>query len=294
MKKILLRLWLFTTVIGLGYLGYWYYNKYQDDLAYEEYLANIVDTASPNVFSIRDSVTITYRNEKRTVHIYLPPDYATDTLKRYPVMYMLDGESSFNEKENMAPEWQIDEVIDTSHLNGGPTAIVIGIEQAENRDAEYTPWVNDDNPDAHGEQFGDWLANEFKPWIDSTFRTQSAATATTVGGVSRSGMMAYYLAMAHPEAFGNALIQSPAMWVDEERLLAMELTPEQLKDKKFFITVGEYEGRIMIPNAENIYKKFQALGLDENHVRYEWIMGESHWHPTWRKSFAMTYPWFMK
>ena len=210
-------------------------------------------------------------------------------------MYFLDGESSFNDLENEGPEWQIDEVINAASEKSQPTAIVVGINQSpEDRDAEYTPFVNEDNPEAHGAEFAQWLATDLKNWVDTHYRTQTAAPATTIGGISRSGMMAYYMLMAHPEVFGNAVIQSPAMWVDEDRLMNMKLPAAQLKDKKIFISVGENEGRIMVPDARNIYEKFKEQGLGEDALRFEVIPGEGHWHLTWRKSFALAYPWLMR
>ena len=64
----------------------------------------------------------------------------------------------------------------------------------------------------------------------------------------------YYMLMTHPDIIGNAIIQSPAMWVDYDRLLAMNLTNEQLTEKKIFISVGSNEG-YMIQDAKAIYKK---------------------------------------
>ncbi|MEM1216774.1 MAG: alpha/beta hydrolase-fold protein [Bacteroidota bacterium] len=293
MKKILL--WLLPGFLIFGaFKAYRAYQWKQEEKRRATYYENLQDTSSPTVTSLRDSLLITYRQEKRTIHVYVPPSYATDTLRHYPVIYMLDGESSFNDLENEGPEWEIDEVINAAEAAGKASAIVIGINQAENRDAEYTPWINEDNPEAHGEQFTQWVAYELKPWVDASYRTQTSASATTIGGISRSGMMAYYMLMAEPQVFGNAIVQSPSMWVDRDRLFAMELTPEQLKDKKVFVSVGEYEGRIMIPAAEDIYEKFSAYGFGPDQVHYELIEGEGHWHLTWRKSFALAYPWLME
>lgn len=274
-------------------MAYRVYGHFQEKKRKAPYYENLVDTASPTVTVLRDSILIDYQNEKRTIHIYVPPNYDQDSTSRYPVMYFMDGESAFNDLENMGPEWQVDEVINAVAANNGPTAIVIGINQAEDRDAEYTPFVNDDNPNAHGAEFAQWLATDLKSWIDAHYRTQTKATATTISGISRSGMMAYYMLMAHPDVFGNALIQSPSMWVDYDRLMNMNLTEAQLKDKKIMITVGAKEGNIMVPHAKDIYKKFQAQGLDDRQLRFETIAKEGHWHVTWRKSFALAYPWLM-
>ncbi len=294
MKKVVLPI-LLLGVLAFGlYEASEFFRVKKEKERRASYYENLVDTSSPTVTVFRDSILIGYRNEKRTIHVYVPPVYDKDSTSKYPVIYMLDGESSFNDLENMGPEWQIDEVINDASKNSQQTAIVVGINEAENRDAEYTPFVNDDNPDAHGTEFANWVATDLKTWIDTNYRTKSEATATTIGGISRSGMMAYFMLMKHPDVFGNAIIQSPSMWVDQERLITMELSKTQLADKKIFVSVGEDEGKGMISGATAVYEKFKAQGLGEERLHFELIPGEGHWHVTWRKSFALCYPWLME
>ncbi len=291
MKKfILLSLLIGLLIFGFFKArGYYYWQKEKERRA--TFYENLVDTSSPTVG--KDSIMIEYQQDMRLIHTYVPPDYEKDSTSRYPVIYMMDGESSFNDLENMGPEWEIDEVINVASQQGKQTAIVIGINQAEDRDAEYTPFINDDNPDAHGTEFANWVTTDLKTWVDNNFRTKTDAASTSIGGISRSGMMAYFMLMQHPDIFGNAIIQSPSMWVDHDKLFAMALSKEQLSDKKIFISVGQYEGNIMVPHAEEIYDKFSALGLGDNHLKFQLIENESHWHITWRKSFALAYPWLM-
>jgi predicted alpha/beta superfamily hydrolase len=283
------------TIVFLGlYLAFEFYKQNKEKQRRDTFYENLVDTSSPTVQVLRDSITIGYRNEKKTIHIYVPPNYHQDSTTSYPVIYMMDGESSFNDLENMGPEWQIDEVINKASADGEATAIVIGINQAEDRDAEYTPFINDDNPNAHGDKFAQWVATDLKNWVDANYRTKTGPTSTMIGGISRSGMMAYYILMAHPDVFGKAIIQSPSMWVDHDRLLDMTLTKEQLADKKIFVSVGAKEGGIMVPHAKDVYQKFKAQGMGEDALRFESIPSEGHWHITWRKSFALGYPWLME
>ncbi|MCB0475989.1 MAG: hypothetical protein KDC69_09950, partial [Flavobacteriaceae bacterium] len=173
MKKILLRIFLPGLILSGLFVAYKFYCHFKEKERRAAYYENLIDTASPTVTVLRDSILIGYQNEKRTIHIYVPPNYDTDTTTRYPVMYFMDGESAFNDLENMGPEWQIDEVINAAFANGQQTAIVVGINQAEDRDAEYTPFVNDDNPNAHGAEFASWVATELKGWMDSNYRTRS-------------------------------------------------------------------------------------------------------------------------
>ena len=297
MKKVYKRIllfFLFNLFIGGCYIGYRYYSHMKEKKRRAVYYENLVDTSSPTVTVLRDSILIDYLDEKRTVHIYVPPSYFRDSTSRYPVIYLMDGESAFNDLETMGPEWQVDEVINRADSMGKASSIVVAINQAEDRDAEYTPFINEDNPDAHGADYTRWLATDLKSWVDSSYRTKPQASYTAIGGISRSGMMAYYIMMAEPEVFGMAIIQSPSMWVDYDKLMAMELSEEQLKNKKIFISVGAKEGMIMVPHAKKLYKKFEDLGLGENQLKLEIIPKEGHWHVTWRKSFALAYPWLME
>lgn len=292
LKKILLGILFVAFSIGL-YAAYRYYAFKKEENRRASYYENLVDTASPTVSVLRDSILIDYQNEKRTIHIYVPPEYETDTSRHYPVIYMMDGESSFNDLENNSPEWEINEVINMAHENGGKSSIVIGINQAEDRDAEYTPFKNEDNPGAHGDQFTEWVASDLKIWVDSTFRTKPETESTTIGGISRSGMMTYYMLMSRPDIFGNALVQSPSMWVDYDRLMAMELSKDELNNKKVYICVGEKETDFMIQHAWDVYNKFKNYGFDESRLKIDIISKEGHWHLTWRKSFALAYPWLI-
>ncbi len=293
MKKVLFRLFLIGLFLFGFFAGYKFYEKHLEDKRRAKFYENLVDTAAPTVTTLKDSITIGYQNEKRTIHIYVPPNYHKDSISRYPVIYFLDGNACFNDLVAQGPEWQIDEVINAAYENGEQTAIVIGIPSSTDRDVEYTPWVNEDNPNAHGAAFAKWLTTDLKNWVDTNYRTKTTATATSIGGISRSGMMAYYILMAHPEVIGNAIIQSPSLWVDNERLLSMKLPNAALKDKKIFVSVGSREGPGMIKHAEDIFEKFTLLGLNKDALRYEIIDKEGHWNVTWRKSFALCYPWLM-
>ncbi len=293
MRKKLLRILLFgLLIIGL-YRAYKYYGHYKDEQERKAYYENLKDTSSPTVTVLRDSLLIPYQNNKRTIHMYVPPNYNRDTISRYPVMYFLDGESAFNDLEFMGPEWQIDEVINAAAENGQQTAIVVGVNQAEDRDPEYVPFATDNFPYAHGAEFAKWVSTDLKNWVDSNYRTKQEAVATTIGGISLSGMMAYYMLMTYPDIYGKALIQSPSMWVDYDRLMAMNLSGTQLREKKIMITVGGNEEGTTILYAKDIYKKFKSQGLNENDLRFEIIPDEGHNHVTWRKSFALSYPWLM-
>ena len=120
-------------------------------------IANLKDTASPNVQLLEDFAYIKSLDRKRTVSVYLPPDHDKSE-NRYPIIYMLDGENLFNEKVSGGNEWEVDEVIDKAVANGHPGAIVVALEDAdENRNTEYTPFDPETGEDADGVKLLDYI-----------------------------------------------------------------------------------------------------------------------------------------
>src|SRR6185436_12363661 len=62
---------------------------------------------------------------RRDILVYLPPSYNLSA-KRYPVIYMHDGQNLFDQATSFAGEWQVDETMETLSQAGYP-AIVVGI-----------------------------------------------------------------------------------------------------------------------------------------------------------------------
>jgi predicted alpha/beta superfamily hydrolase len=131
------------------------------------------------------------------VRVFLPPGYAENTLARYPVLYMQDGQNLFFAGEAFGGHhWMIDEtmrILDAMNLVR--KAIVVGV-YPQDRMADYTlPGY---------EEFGDYLVEELKPWVDAEHRTRSGPADTAVMGSSLGGVVSLYLAWQWPGVFGNA------------------------------------------------------------------------------------------
>ena len=82
-------------------------------------------------------------------------------MKRYPVLYMHDGTNLFfGEDAFGGNEWRVDENVELLHnMNLIDKVIVVGV-YAKDRMVEYT------NPGYH--QYGEFMVNELKPFIDRT------------------------------------------------------------------------------------------------------------------------------
>ncbi|MEO1435831.1 MAG: alpha/beta hydrolase-fold protein [Bacteroidota bacterium] len=294
-KTWVARLALLSLAVFLAFVGRVYLLDQAQQGAKQTIMPNLKEHVSDQVQIWEDAVRIPYLDTTRTLRIYLPEGYK-ETDQRYPVIYMLDADALFNSfaMGRPGPEWQLDEVIDQVHQAGGPAAIVIGIDNSEARMTEYKPFIDQYRPEEAitGDQHARWIAEELKPWVDSTFRTQASSEHTTIGGASLGGLMAYYLLMTYPETFGNGLIFSASFWVNDI-VYSLHETVNNLNQFKIFLHVGKKEGT-MVRDARKVSKLLKAAGMDADHLRFELERGEDHWHMTWRKGFAKAYPWIIQ
>lgn len=78
----------------------------------------------------------------RNLHVWLPPGYDEDPERRYPVLYMHDGQNVFDVR-GAGAEWRVDETALAS-LEAGDVEpfIVVGVENTDARTDEYTPTVS--------------------------------------------------------------------------------------------------------------------------------------------------------
>ncbi|MEL6696067.1 MAG: alpha/beta hydrolase-fold protein [Bacteroidota bacterium] len=291
--KRILRILFFISIPFLlfgCYVAYLLGRQAYDHFKKKEYAAQAKDTASPTVYV--DSVYIDYLEEYRKVFIYLPPDYATDTL-RYPVLYFFDGNALFNDAVLKGPEWQLDNLMDSLSAVGGQTSIVVGVMHAKRRTPEYMPMTpprTSEVDQVFGAKHAQWFATSLKAWVDSSLRTKPEARHTCIGGASLGGLMAYYCLMAYPTVYDQAIVLSPSFWVNDS-IFSMHEWVADLKDKRIYLNVGEEEVYPMVPDARKMYKTLTAAGMPSENLRFEIIEDEGHWHPTWRAGVKTAYPW---
>jgi predicted alpha/beta superfamily hydrolase len=152
--------------------------------------------------------------------IYLPPGYAENTLKRYPVVYMHDGSNLFFPEESfVGREWQIDETLGLlDYMTLIDKVIVVGVYSGD-RMTEYT---------APGyERYGHFLVEELKPKIDSELRTLPSPLHTAVMGSSLGGVVSFYLAWQWPEVFGKAACLSSTFTYRDDLMRRVEQEPKR-------------------------------------------------------------------
>jgi predicted alpha/beta superfamily hydrolase/uncharacterized protein involved in tolerance to divalent cations len=177
---------------------------------------------------------------RRPIVVYLPPSYAAGN-RRYPVLYMHDGQNLFDAATSYAGEWYVDETLEA--LAGeGIEAIVVGIPNiGDRRFNEYIPFPAADLPDAQGDLYVAFIADTLKPVIDRSFRTRPEREATGIAGSSLGGLISLYAFFRRPAIFGLAGVFSPSLrWGDGGIFPFVEKSP--FAPGRVYLDVGTAEG----------------------------------------------------
>jgi enterochelin esterase-like enzyme len=156
----------------------------------------------------------------RDVDVWLPPSYGRDPQRRYPVLYMHDGQNLFDPALSYTGiDWDIDGTM-TRLIERGEIreAIVVGAWNSPLRFAEYMPRAPVTTErvssgilgrpagrasDIVSDDYLRFLVEELKPFIDAQYRTLAGREDTSVMGSSMGGLISLYAGARHPQVFGG-------------------------------------------------------------------------------------------
>ena len=188
--------------------------------------------------SLKQEVASRFLNGPRTVRIYLPPSYYREPNRRYPVLYLHDGQNVFSSAgTNICfgwGSWELDKTLDAlAQTKQMQEIILVAVDNSPARYAEYCGQHHSVETNRHTafENYASFLIQELKPKIDSDYRTRPDPAKTGVMGSSLGGICSMVLAWEHPEVFGRAASLSGAFQVDGTNFLLTVLRPYQGKAK---------------------------------------------------------------
>ncbi len=189
---------------------------------------------------------------RRDVLVYLPLGYRRSSTRRYPVLYLQDGQNVFDEATAFAHvEWRVDETAQDLIRKKliEPLIVVAAANLGEERIHEYAPTrgVIDDSAKRKkrsrgmGRHYARFLVEELKPFIDREYRTKREPENTGVGGSSLGGLITLAIGLWYPNVFQRLLVMSPSIWWDHQAIVKMV---DKLPDKlplKIWLDTGTNE-----------------------------------------------------
>lgn len=211
--------------------------------------------------------------------IYLPPCYVVSG-RRYPVLFLLHGFDPQSEKMN-DDQWGrlgVGEVATAGFLAGQTPAMIIVMPNGN--DAYY----GDDTSDS---PFPQIVVQEMIPWIDSHYCTWGDATGRAIGGLSRGGYWAIYIAFRFPQLFSRLGAHSPYLYAPYDWTSA---NPFNLVDSavgieslSMYFDHGTNDYASVVANTGEFVRRIEQRGIAVQYVVSE---GGGHVEAYWSAHVA--------
>ena len=236
-------------------------------------------------------------NNTRSIRVLLPPGYdaAENRSKRYPVLYMLDGQNLFDAclSDVSHAEWQVDETVyRLIREKAIPEMIVVGIDHAGVKRAyEFLPY-RDSIESRHGGARGQALPGLSRDRSDAVReRPIPHADRPRQHGARRLVVRWRRDALrtdGATETFGYGLIESPSIWVGMGQLIR-DTSPLVAFPRKVFMAFGSEEMSHGAAEKQvqgffaTVVANFKAAGYDDSSFRYVYEQGAKHTESAWAK-----------
>lgn len=243
-------------------------------------------TAGPNVQVLTPPLAMPGLDRTRTLRIYLPPSYATSD-RRYPVIYMHDGQNLFDAATSFAGEWGVDETMDALARTHDFEAIVVGIDNGgDKRMNELSAWPHADFGAAEGAQYLAFLVDVVKPRVDQQYRTEPGPDSTAIIGSSMGGLASHYAIHARPDVFGMAGVLSPSYWVAPQFYDEARAKPLQV-DARVYLYAGGKEGA---QDTRRMHEQLSTTTQSRN-LTLSIVDAADHNEAAWRAEFPQVVTW---
>jgi|GEM_PF-886865 len=237
----------------------------------------------------------------RKILIYVPPAYDSNIDERYPVIYMQDGQNTWDSSTANYGGWKADRVLNKLIGEGLiRKPIVVSIFNTSYRSEEYAGAgfaaagrPGGDRAQAVAAYYRDWVISVLKPLIDSKYRTLKGNSDTGVLGSSYGGTVAVYWSFSRPDIFGfaGALSYAPG---DEQNLSGgmtslcketylPELVKQHLSYPRLWLDCGQSGlDKTLAPFVAALDKVLQEGGYTQgSDYHFELFSGADHNEAAW-------------
>lgn len=222
------------------------------------------------------------------VFVSLPPSYAEQPDRRYPVLYVTDADYAFPLVRSIARRLNVDgPEIEEFILVG--LSYALGDESMPSRRRDYTPTVpvRDGNATrithGGGEAYITYLHDRVIPFVAGRYRSDEGKRIFL--GHSYGGLLGAQMLFTKPDLFSAYILGSPSFWYDDnvmEKIEANYSRRQQDLDASVYMYVGEYEARAfgkrydMVSDAQRMEKTLRMRRYPSLRLRLDVLPGEDH------------------
>ena len=229
-------------------------------------------------------------DNSRKLRIYLPPSYNENRAKRYPVLYMHDGQNLFDASTAAyGVEWSVDETADRLIAAGAMEEIIaVGIDNTPDRIAEYTPCCDPRHGGGKLDAYQAFVTGTVKPHIDRTLRTLPGRETSAIMGSSLGAIASLLIAQRQPQVFSKSGGVSSSLWWNDA---SMVNKPAPRVPVKFYLDAGtDNDG---LEETQRMRDVMLTLGYRlESDLRFHAAEGGAHNEKSWAARLDKPLVWF--
>ena len=162
----------------------------------------------------------------RLLRVWLPPGYDApeNQLRRYPVLYLNDGQNLFDPATAFnGIAWRVGDTADRLIREKTiPPLIVVGIDHAgSDRMKEFLPYrsLSPAILFPQGKHYPAFLVREVIPFVSERYRIAPGPENMGLGGSSLGALISLYTVIARPGIFSRLLLESPSLFIAKNRIL---------------------------------------------------------------------------
>jgi predicted alpha/beta superfamily hydrolase len=226
----------------------------------------------------------------RTIRVYLPRGYSENTTKRYPVLYMHDGQNLFLGMGAFG-SWNADTNANNLIRFGKMReTIIVGVDNTSDRLREYTPpgCSPPGGGSALGGNYASFLIDELKPVIDANYRTLPDVENTGVLGSSMGGLISAYLGWERSDTFHRIGAFSSSFQV-----CFPIPTPDTKRPIRIYVDSGDQNDGLVntIAERDNLIRNGYAFNINLDHtIGYGHSHNEFWWDRRSPRAFTFLFP----
>jgi len=200
------------------------------------------------------------RRNRRDVDVYVPGSYRTGGNRRYPVVYMQDGQNLSDPATAFAGTWDLEAALERLAARGLEIIVVGAHHAGEERLEEYSPFPDRRLGGGEGESYLAFLVDTLKPRIDRLFRTRTNCDETAIFGSSMGALISLYAFFRHPSVFGRAGVMSPSVWFGQGAILDY-IAAAKAPGGRVYLDVGMREGAGTLKHARQLARLLVRKGF---------------------------------
>ncbi len=229
--------------------------------------------------------------EKHDFIVYLPPMYDAEPDRRFPVLYMQDGQNLFDPETSFTKGnyWRMGETADQLIAAGEiEPLIIVGIyNTGKHRINEYTPVEDKRLGGGQADAYGQMLAEELKPFVDRAYRTLPGEANCGLGGSSLGGLVTLYLGLRYTWLFSKLSVMSPSVWWRNRAIIKTVGRIKRKPNLKIWLDIGTKESQRALPDARELNLALVKKGWVEGHdLPYLEVPDAEHTESAWAERVA--------